>query len=199
MAKISFCKPKYVVIKVDTDVDGNETEDVVGGVKVPGKGINLNVTVNTSDTSLYADDGVAEYDSEFVDGDISLEVDDLSDEAERDYTGCTIGSEGDVLSKSTDNANYIRQGGIIGRIKGNTRQYRAVIYMRVKFGIPADAFATKGETTTFGTSALNGKCFKNRRDEWRYKSKWVETVEAAESILDEKIIMNETPLSAVNA
>ncbi len=107
MAKISLCKPKYIKVEVTTAADGTETEKL-GTVKIPGKGINLNVTVNTSDTTLYADDGVAEYDTGFVDGDISLELDDLTDEAEADFTGCTLGSDGDVLNKAGDVANYIR-------------------------------------------------------------------------------------------
>lgn len=194
MAKISFCKPKYATVTVNETEAGVETE-TLGSVKVPGKGINMNVTINTSDTSLYADDGLAEYDTDFVDGDITLELDDLTDEAEADFTGSTVGSDGDVLSKSTDDAKYIRQGGIIGRIKNNEKQYRAVIYMRVKYGIPADAFATKGQTTTYGTPVITGKVFKNQRNEWRYKSKWVNTVEEAETILDSKLVATTSPLS----
>lgn len=195
MAKISFCKPKYVKVTVSEDTDGSETE-TLGSVKTPGKGINLNATINTSDTTLYADDGIAEYDTEFVDGDITLELDDLTDEAEADFVGATVGTDGDMLNKSTDVASYIRQGGIIGRIKNNVKQYRAVIYMRVKYRIPADAFATKAQTTTYGTPTITGKIFKNHRNEWRYKSKWVDTVEEAETLLDSKLVVTASPLSA---
>ena len=194
MAKISFCKPKYVKVTISEDVDGSEKE-TLGTVKTPGKGINLNATINTSDTSLYADDGIAEYDTEFVDGDITLELDNLTDEAEADFTGATVGTDGDMLNKSTDVASYIRQGGIIGRIKNNVKQYRAVIYLRVKYGIPADSFATKAKTTTYGTPTISGKIFKNQRNEWRYKSKWVDTVEEAEALLDSKLVLTKSMIS----
>ena len=197
MAKISFCKPKYVKVTVSEDEDGNEIESL-GTVKIPGKGINLNATINTSDTTLYADDGVGEYDTEFIDGNITLELDDLTDEAEADFTGAAVGTDGDMLNKSTDVASYIRQGGVIGRIKNNVKQYRAVIYLRVKYGIPADSFATKAQTTTYGTPTISGKIFKNQRNEWRYKSKWVDTVEEAEALLDSKLVLTTSPLSTAS-
>lgn len=193
MAKVSFRNPKYVVVTVSTS-DGTETE-ILGTVKTLGKGINMNTTINTSDAELYADDGLAEYDTEFVDGSMTLETDDMEDDVEKDLLGSAVGTDGDVLSKSTDTASYVRIGGVIGRSKGGTRQYRAVIYLKVKFGIPADNFATKGQTVTYGTTSLVGKLSKNCRDEWRYKSKWVDTPAEAVTLLDTKIATGTALLS----
>lgn len=195
MAKVSFRSPKYVTVTVSTSTAGVETETLGTTVKVLGKGINMNTTINTSDAELYADDGLAEYDTEFVDGDMTLEVDDLDDAVEKDLLGASVGTDGDVLSKSTDVASYVRVGGVIGRVKSGVKQYRAVIYLRVKFGIPADNFATKGQTITYGTSSLTGRVSKNQRDEWRYKSKWVDTPDEAAALLDEKIVATSSMLS----
>lgn len=195
MAKVSFRNPKYVVVTVSTN-DGAETE-TLGTVKTIGKGINMNTTINTSDAELYADDGLAEYDTEFVDGSMTLEADDMEDDVEKDLLGSAVGTDGDVLSKSTDVASYVRIGGVIGRSKSGIKQYRAVIYLKVKFGIPADNFSTKGQTITYGTTSLVGKLSKNCRDEWRYKSKWVDTPEEAVTLLDTKLVAEAKLLSGV--
>lgn len=196
MAKVSFCKPKYAKVTVSVSASGVETE-TIGDIKTPGKGINLTANINTANTTLYADDGIAEYDTEFVDGDLTLELDELTEEAEADFTGASIGTtDKDVLNKSTDAASYIRQGGIIGRVKNNVKQYRAVIYMRVKYGIPSDNYQTRGQSVTYGTTTISGKVMKNVRNEWRYKSKWVDTVEAAEELLDAKLAVTTSPLSS---
>lgn len=183
MAKVSFAKPKYCVVTVSTDTSGAETE-TYGEVKTMGKGISLNTTINTAESTLYADNGVAEYDTEFVDGNITTELDDAEDDVLSDLTGCTVDKEtGEVTNKSTDVANYIRQGGIVGRIKGGKKQYRAVVYCRVKYGAPNDSFTTKGQTTTFGTTSLAGKLFRNHAHEWRKMSAWVDSMEGAEEKL----------------
>ena len=183
MAKVSFAKPKYCVVTISTDASGVETE-TYGEVKVMGKGISLNTTINTAESTLYADDGAAEYDSEFVDATITTVLDDAEDEVMADLTGCTVEKEtGRVVNKSTDVAKYIREGGVIGRIKGGIKQYRAVVYSRIKYGVPGDSFNTKGQTTTFGTISLAGKLFKNHKNEWREMSGWKNDFEAAETEL----------------
>lgn len=199
MANISFRYPKYVTVTLGKDSDGSEKETVSTTVKTLGKAISMNVAVNTADAELYADDGLAEYDTEFVDGNITLEVDDLGDDAEEDLLGASVGTDGDVLSKSDDVASYVRIGGVIGRTKSGVKQYRAVIYMRVKFGIPADNFSTKGQTISYGTPSLTGKVAQNHRKEWRYKSKWCDTPEAAETLLDSKLVVTSSPLSSAAA
>lgn len=183
MAKVSFAKPKYCVVTVSTDTSGEETE-TYGEIKTMGKGISLNTTINTAESTLYADDGAAEYDSEFVDGNITTVLDDTEDDVMADLTGCTVDKEtGRVTNKSTDVAKYIRQGGIIGRIKGGVKQYRAVVYSRVKYSVPGDSFNTKGQTTTFGTTSLAGKLFRNHKYEWREMSPWKTEMSEAETEL----------------
>lgn len=195
MAKVSFRNPKYVKVTVTTSSAGVETETVETTVKSLGKGINMNTSINTADAELYADDGLAEYDTEFIDGDMTLETDDLDDEVEKDLLGNSVGTDGDTLAKSTDVASYVRIGGVVGRVKSGVKQYRAVIYMRVKFGIPADNYATKGQTVSYGTASLTGKVTKNQRDEWRYKSKWVDMPDEATELLTSKIVATDTMLS----
>lgn len=195
MPKVSFRNPKYVKVTVTTSSTGVETETVETTVKSLGKGINMNTSINTADAELYADDGLAEYDTEFIDGDMTLETDDLDDEVEKDLLGNSVGTDGDTLAKSTDVASYVRIGGVVGRVKSGVKQYRAVIYMRVKFGIPADNYATKGQTVSYGTASLTGKVTKNQRDEWRYKTKWVDTPDEATELLTSKIVATGTMLS----
>lgn len=183
MAKISLQKPMYSKIKVNIDADGKESEEL-SEAKVLSKAIRSTVTINSTDLSLYADDSIAEYVAEFVDGQITFEGDDLEDSVIADVMGASIDSgKGVITFKADDNANYIRLGFIVGRIKGNKKQYKAVIYTKIKFDPIQDDFETKGQTIVFKTSTLSGKIMRNADGIWKLATVWDDEYEKAENFL----------------
>jgi len=186
MAKISFREPKYSKITINTDASGAETE-TYGEVKTLSKAIRMNATFNSSDVPLYADDAIAEYVTEFLNGDLSFEGDDVEDSVLVDLLGITVGTDGETVQKDTDTANYVRLGAIVGRIKSNKRQYKAVIYTKVKFAIPADDYETKGESIVFKTTTISGKLMRNAKGEYRLTSGWKDTIEEAQTYLNTKL------------
>lgn len=187
MAKIGLFKPKYSKITLGTDAQGNDTE-TYGPAKPFAKAISATTSVNTSKVKLYADDGVAEMANEFVSGQITFNADDLEDSVEADIAGATVDeTDGSFRNKDTDTPQYIRFGFMIRRMKNNIMQYRAVIFPKVLFDVPADDYETKGETIVFKSTTVTGEIMRNKDHDWRIKSKWTSSEEEAAAFLDANI------------
>lgn len=187
MAKIGLFKPKYSKITLGTDAQGNDTE-TYGPAKPFAKAISATTSVNTSKVKLYADDGVAEMANEFVSGQITFNADDLEDSVEADIAGATVDeTDGSFRNKDTDTPQYIRFGFMIRRMKNNLMQYRAVIFPKVLFDVPADDYETKGETIVFKSTTVTGEIMRNKDHDWRIKSKWTSSEEEAAEFLDANI------------
>lgn len=183
MAYIGFQKPKYCVITVSTDESGNDTE-TYGQVKTFAKGISLNTSLNTAKQKLYADDGVAEQINEFVSGSMTLVVDELDNSVDADISGATKEETGGITNSDTDTAAYLRFGFIVRRFKGNKTSYRAQIYSKIMFDLPADEYETKGETIVFKSTTLTAEIMRNKDGEWRKRSEWMDELAGAVSWLD---------------
>ncbi len=187
MAKIGLLKPKYSKITVGTDESGNDTE-TYGPVKPFAKAISATTSVNTAKTKLYADDGVAEMVNEFMSGQITFNSDDMEDDVEADIAGATVDTEtGAIRNKDTDEPVYIRFGFLVRRMKGNKSQYRAVIFAKVMFDVPADDYETKGESIVFKSTTVSGEIMRNKDHDWRIKSKWMDSEADAETFLTQNL------------
>lgn len=187
MAYIGFQKPMYCPITVSTGSDGNETE-TYGEVKTFAKGITLNSSLNTSKQKLHADDGVAEQVNEFISGSMTITVDGIENEVAADITGATIDTEtGDVTNTDTDTPAYVRFGFIVRRFRGNKSMYRAQIYHKVMFDLPADDYETKGESIVFKTETVTAEIMRNMDGEWRKRSEWKESLADAKTWLTQNL------------
>ena len=187
MAKIGLMKPKYAKVTVTEDETGAEQE-AYGPGKVFAKAISASTSINTSDTKLYADDGIAETSKEFISGQITFASDDIDDDVEADISGAAVDEEtGGIVNKDTDTPQYVRFGFIIRRMKRNQVQYRAVIFPRVQFAVPGDDYETKGESIVFKNTTVTGEVMRNYVGEWRVRSKWTNSAAEAETWLEENI------------
>lgn len=178
MPRIGLLKPMYSVITVGEDGEGNETENY-GEVKTFARAVTASTSINTSKTKFYADDKLSEMINEFLNGTITMAVDDVENAVLADISGATVdGSGGDVTMKDTDTAKYLRFGFIVRRFKNNESEYRAVIFTKVMFDIPADDYETKGESITFKSETVTGEIMRNNKHEWKLMSKWGDEAEA---------------------
>ena len=150
MAKIGL---KYPVYKGST-----------GGVI--GKALTADITIETNNAELYADDAIAESDYSFKSGTISLGVDELSDAVQAEFLGHTIVSD-EMTAKSTDTPAYVGIGFYGIKMVAGVRKYRAIFFPKVMFSEPSDSEKTQGESIEFGTSTLEGKILKNDLDKWK--------------------------------
>ena len=118
--------------------------------------IDAKLTENRSDASLFADDGLAEYDNAFTGGSIALTLADVDDETYSVVKGCII-TEGELTENEEDSSPEIGYGHIITKMVNGVKKYKVEFLPRIKVTkITADA-KTKGESIEFNTVSLEGK------------------------------------------
>lgn len=94
---------------------------------VVAKAIKANITANSNDVKLYADDGVSESDKSFKDGNISLNVDDLTQKVYADLLGHEYkaanseGNEPETVVASADDIAPYHGVGFYGRVRRNNK------------------------------------------------------------------------------
>ena len=180
MATIGLDKLFYAPITEDDD--GNET---YGTPAQLAKAMSADLSVELAEATLYADDGAAEVVKEFKSGTLSLGVDDLGSGVASILTGSTIDSNGVVVSTSEDGGNPVAIG---FRAKKANGKYKYFWLYRVKFGIPATALATKGDSITFSTPTIEGTILRRNKPDAKEKHPWkVEVTEDDTDVTAETI------------
>ncbi len=171
--KIGLKYFKYSKVTVTEDASGNETE-TYGTVKKAAKAMTLSVSVNRSNVRGYADDAAAESDLSFIDGSLTLEGDDLSNEVIADLCGATLssgtGGTGDLTFAENDAPGYVRFGTVVPMVKAGTRAWIGLIFTRVKFAAPEDNYQTKGQSVEFRGWSMTGDILKNASGIWKIQS-----------------------------
>lgn len=150
MAKIGLLYPVY--------------KGSTGGVI--GKALTADVTIEKNNAELYADDAIAESDYSFKSGTISLGVDELSDAVQAELLGHVITS-GEMVASTADAPAYVGVGFYrVKRVNGALK-YTATFYPKVMFSEPQESDKTHGESTEFGTYALEGKILPYSDGKWK--------------------------------
>ena len=171
MAGIGLQYSVYAPFTEDEDARTFEYGEGKRGRKM----IKADVKINTTKSPLYGDDVTAEYAREFIDGDITINQDELTDTMRVDLLGntkksTTVGTETveEIVAKDTDDPPYVGFGYVQTKIVDKVRQYRAVFYTKVQFGEPDDAAETKGQTINWQTPVIIGTIMRRVTDnEWR--------------------------------
>ena len=150
MAKIGLSNLYYS--KLTEAVDGTPTYD---GAKTLGKAVSASVSISNNSATLYADDILAESDTTFQSGTITLGVDEDGDAIFADLLGHT-NDNGVVTKSATDSAPFVAVGRVITKMVSGVLYYKAEVLFKVKFAEPSQDNATKGESIEFGTSEIEG-------------------------------------------
>lgn len=179
MATIGLDKLYYA--KITEDADGNEA--YASPVQM-AKAMTADLSVELAEATLYADDGAAEIVKEFKSGTLSLGVDALGGSVASDLTGAVIDSNGVVISTAEDSGTPVAVG---FRAKKSNGKYRYFWLYRVKFGIPATALATKGDSITFSTPTIEGTIMRRNKVDGSGKHPWKAEVTEGE-VLDPDVI-----------
>ena len=164
MATIGLDKLFYA--KITEDKDGNET--YATPVQL-AKAMTADLSVELAEATLYADDGASEIVKEFKSGTLSLGVDDLGGSVASALTGAVIDSNGVVISTAEEGGDPVAVG---FRAKKSNGKYRYFWLYRVKFGIPATALATKGDSITFNTPTIEGTILRRNKVDGKGKHPW---------------------------
>lgn len=173
MATIGLDKLFYA--KITEDESGNETYATPVSL---AKAMSADLSVELAEATLYADDGASEIVKEFKSGTLSLGVDDIGGTVASDLTGATIDSNGVVIATVEDGADPVAVG---FRAKKSNGKYKYFWLYRVKFGIPATALATKGDSITFSTPTIEGTILRRNKVDAQGKHPWkAEVTEGAD-------------------
>ena len=182
MATIGLDKLYYA--KITEDAEGNET--YAAPVQL-AKAISADLSVELAEATLYADDGAAEIVKEFKSGTLSLGVDDLGGNVASDLAGSTIDNNGVVISTAEDGGDPVAVG---FRAKKSNGKYRYFWLYRIKFGIPATALATKGDSITFNTPTIEGTIMRRNKMDAKGRHPWKAEVTEGDSAVAAATITN---------
>ena len=150
MAKIGLSN--LIWSRLTEGSDGTPTYD---GAKTLGKAVSTSVSITNNSATLYADNVLAESDTSFQSGTITLGVDDDADATFAELLGHT-NNAGVVTKSATDTAPFVAVGRIITKMVSGVLYYKAEVLFKVKFAEPSQDNNTKGESIEFGTSEIEG-------------------------------------------
>ena len=178
MAKIGLNNLYYA--KLTEAVDGTPSYD---GAKSFGKAISANVTISNNSATLYADDSLAESDTSFQSGTISLGTDDDRESIFADVLGHSIDASGNVVRNVNDVAPYVAIGRVIVKLVGNVKVYKTEILYKVKFAEPSQEDNTRGESVEFSTPTIEGQISALANGKWSEAKTFTTKAEAVAYIL----------------
>lgn len=177
MAKIGLKNFLFGILTEESD--GSAT---YGVAQKPAKAISCKVDISNNDAKLYADDALAESDTTFQSGTVTLGIDDEDDQMIATLLGHEI-TDGEIKRNATDVAPYVGLGRIITKIVGGVYKYKVEFLRKVKFSEPSQENNTKGESVEFGTSELQGLVSSLANGDWS-DSKTFNTLAEAQTYLN---------------
>lgn len=186
MAKIGLSYLRYS--KLTEGQDGSATYD---GSKTLGKAVSSSSSISNNSATLYADDSLAESDTSFQNGTLTLGTDDDRDVIFADLLGHEVTPEGEVISNANDTAPWVGIGRVVQKIVGNVRYWKAIVLLKVKFAEPSDDEQTKGESVEFGTGTIEGTIATLANGNWRMAQTFTTKAEAIAYI--DAIFSNDAP------
>lgn len=159
-------------------------------VPVLGRLIDAKITEDRNNTTLRADDIIAEKDLSFKGGTVNITVDDVTDETYADLKGCTMSDEKEVTDNSEDIAPEIGYGHIVTKIYKGVKSYKVEFLPRIQITkITADR-KTKGESLEYNTVSIEANVMELEEEingmkigDWK-KVKSFTTLAEAQTYLD---------------
>ena len=161
MAKIGLNNFRYAIL-----TEAQDGTPSYGGAKKPAKAVSCQVSITNNSAQLFADDALAESDSSFQSGTVSMGIDDEDNETMAELLGHTINQAGEMIRNAYDIAPYVGIGRVIVKMVNGVYKYKAEILNKVKFGEPSQDDTTKGESVEFGTSTIEGAVATRANGDW---------------------------------
>ena len=177
MAKIGLKNFLFGILTEESDGSAS-----YGVAQKPAKAISCKVDISNNDAKLYADDALAEADTTFQSGTVTLGIDDEDDVTLATLLGHQI-DNGEMVRNAQDTAPYVGLGRIITKIVGGVYKYKVEFLRKVKFSEPSQENNTKGESVEFGTSEIEGLVSTLANGDWS-ASKTFNTMAEAQTYLN---------------
>ena len=151
MARIGLRNFRYGIL-----TEAQDGTPSYNGAHTPAKAISCNVSITNNDAKLYADDVLAESDTGFQSGTVTIGIDDEDNGTMANLLGHTLDAGGEMIRNGDDTAPYVGFGRVIVKMVGGVRKYKVEFLYKVKFSEPSNDEETKGESLEFGTTELEG-------------------------------------------
>ncbi len=135
--------------------EGANGEASYDGAKTLGKAVSASVSVSNNEAKLYGDDALAESDTSFSNGTITLGVTDDDDAIFAPLLGHSY-VDGVVKKNANDVAPYVGVGRVVKKIVNGLYKYKAEFLYKVKFSEPSKDETTQGESIEFSTPSVEG-------------------------------------------
>ncbi len=191
MARVGFRKAKYNLIDTET---GKYKALKENKVPVFEKVVDEKFSPEYNSAELYGNDTLCESDYSFKSGTLSLTVVDDDDVFCAELLGNTVSEEttdkGQVTQNIEDIAPYIAYGHIIPKIVNGVKKYKVEFFPKVKISSVTSEAQTRGESTEFKTTSIEGKVFacdvaigKAKAGDWEIHKTFATATEA-ETYLD---------------
>lgn len=174
MAYIGIARP---VIAVYSEENGKAVYS--GGIRF-GKAIKIEIDPQYEDVSDYNDINDTDDEEEFAYADVTLDTDEIPEEAEP----MMFGREKDGISKENDRSGYVGVGARTRCIRNGRTRYLAIWIHKAKFKEGSSSHETIGDSVNYQTPSTHGKAVPDVEGNWRTK-KTFETAEEADSWIDE--------------
>lgn len=123
---------------------------------VVGGAIAGTISVSRNNAELYADDTLKENDNSATGGTISLEVDGITKEGRVAMMGYAE-NEDDSIDMTEDPSPWGGYGYVEVLSKNNVISYAAAFVFKTQLGQNTISSNTRGQSTSFGTTTLDGK------------------------------------------
>lgn len=173
MAYIGIARP---VIAAYSEEDGKAVYS--DGIRF-GKAIKIEIDPQYEDISDYRDINDTEEDEEFSYADITLDTDEIPEEAEP----MMFGRETDGVSRERDCSGCVGVGMRTRHVKNGRIRYLAIWIHKAKFKEGSSSHETKGDSISYQTPSTSGKAVPDVEGNWRTK-KAFETAEEADRWID---------------
>ena len=174
MAKIGLNNFRFGLLTEGSD----GTASYAGAIK-PAKAVSCNVEVTNNEAELYADDAVAESDTSFNNGTVTMGIDDEDQTTMATLLGHKV-TDGEMVRNADDVAPYVGLGRIIVKMVNNALKYKVEFLCKVKFAEPSQEDATRGEQLEFSTSEIEGKVMKLKNGDWSKTKTFTSQADALE-------------------
>lgn len=172
MAKIGLNNFRYGIL-----TEASDGTPSYSGAKKPAKAISCSVDISNNSAMLYADDALAESDTSFQSGTVTIGIDNEDQETMAELLGHSI-SNGELVRNAEDTAPYVGLGRIIVKMVNGVYQYKVEFLHKVKFSEPSQEDNTKGESLEFSTSEMEGTVATLANGDWSKTKTFLSKAEA---------------------
>lgn len=161
MAKIGLNNFRYGIL-----TEASDGTPSYGGAKKPAKAISCSVDISNNSAMLYADDALAESDTSFQSGTVTIGIDNEDQATMAELLGHEVDASGEMIRNAEDTAPYVGLGRIIVKMVGGVYYYKVEFLHKVKFSEPSQEDNTKGESLEFSTSEMEGTVATLANGDW---------------------------------